>query len=127
VHELEAAVARGYDGLRAASDAAWGTEWGACNVTIEGDDEADLALRYNLFQLLVAAPRHDERVSVPARALSGFGYRGHVFWDTDVFVLPFFTYTRPAIARNLLMYRYHTLPGARRKALENGYEGAMFA
>jgi trehalose/maltose hydrolase-like predicted phosphorylase len=127
VHELEAAVARGYDGLRAASDAAWGTEWGACNVTIEGDDEADLALRYNLFQLLVAAPRHDERVSVPARALSGFGYRGHVFWDTDVFVLPFFTYTRPAIARNLLMYRYHTLPGARRKAQENGYEGAMFA
>jgi len=124
---LEEAIARGYDDLRAANDAAWEPEWKACNVTIEGDDEADLALRYNLFHLLIAAPRHDERVSIPAKTLSGFGYRGHVFWDTDIFVAPFFTYTRPEIARNLLMYRYHTLPGARRKARDNGYEGAMFA
>jgi trehalose/maltose hydrolase-like predicted phosphorylase len=124
---LEAAVARGYDELRSANDVAWEAEWEACNVTIEGDDEADLALRYSLFQLLVAAPRHDERASIPAKSLSGFGYRGHVFWDTEIFILPFFTYTRPRIARNLLLYRYHTLPGARRKARENGYEGAMFA
>jgi len=124
---LEQAVARGYDELRAANDAAWEPEWEACNVTIEGDDEADLALRYNLFQLLIAAPRHDDRVSIPAKTLSGFGYRGHVFWDTDIFIVPFFAYTRPEIARNLLLYRYHTLPGARRKAQANGYEGAMFA
>ena len=125
--KLEEAIVRGYDELRAANETAWEREWEACNVTIEGDDEADLALRYSLFQLLIAAPRHDERVSVPAKTLSGFGYRGHVFWDTDIFIVPFFTYTRPKIARNLLLYRYHTLPGARRKAKANGYEGAMFA
>ncbi|MDY6875765.1 MAG: glycoside hydrolase family 65 protein [Chloroflexota bacterium] len=124
---LEKGIARGYDDLRVTSDAAWEPEWEACNVTIEGDDDADLALRYSLFQLLIAAPRHDKRVSIPAKTLSGFGYRGHVFWDTDIFIVPFFTYTRPEIARNLLLYRYHTLPGARRKAAENGYEGAMFA
>jgi len=124
---LEEAILRGYDDLRAANEAAWEPEWEACNVTIEGDDEADLALRYNLFQLLIAAPRHDERVSIPAKTLSGFGYRGHVFWDTDTFIIPFFACTRPGIARNLLLYRYHTLPGARRKARHNGYEGAMFA
>ncbi len=125
--KLEEAITRGYDDLRAANETAWEPEWEACNVTIEGDDEADLALRYNLFQLLIAAPRHDERVSIPAKTLSGFGYRGHVFWDTDIFIVPFFTYARPKIARNLLLYRYHTLPGARRKAKANGYEGAMFA
>jgi kojibiose phosphorylase len=66
-------------------------------------------------------------VSIAAKTLSGFGYRGHVFWDTEIFVLPFFIFTQPAIARNLLLYRYHTLPGARQKAAENGLEGAMFA
>ncbi len=124
---LERARGAGYDDLRAASDAAWAREWAECNIVIEGDDEADLAVRYNLFQLLAAAPRHDDRVSIPARTLSGFGYRGHVFWDTDMFILPFFIWTRPEIARNLLMYRYHTLPGARRKAQRAGYEGAMYA
>jgi len=125
--KLEQAIAHGYDDLRAANETAWEREWEACNVTIEGDDEADLALRYNLFQLLIAAPRHDDQVSIPAKTLSGFGYHGHVFWDTDIFVIPFFAYTRPEIARNLLLYRHHTLPGARRKAQANGYEGAMFA
>ncbi|MGD2178236.1 MAG: glycoside hydrolase family 65 protein [Anaerolineae bacterium] len=123
----QSAADRGYDDLRADSDAAWASEWESCNVTIEGDDEADRALRYGLFQLLIAAPRHDDRVSIPAKTLSGFGYRGHVFWDTEIFILPFFTFTQPRIARNLLMYRYHTLPGARRKAREYGYEGALFA
>ncbi len=124
---LHRAVEVGYEALRAASAAAWTQEWAECNIVIEGDDEADLAVRYNLFQLLAAAPRHDDRVSIPARTLSGFGYRGHVFWDTDTFILPFFIWTRPEIARHLLMYRYHTLPGARRKAQQAGYEGAMYA
>ncbi len=101
--------------------------WDGSDVIIEGDDAAQRAVRYNLFQLLIAAPWYDDRVSIPAKTLSGFGYRGHVFWDTDIFIVPFFAYTQPEIARNLLMYRYHTLPGARRKAQENGYEGAQYA
>ena len=124
---LNEALSQGYPALREANSAAWARDWERCNLTIEGDDEADLALRYSLFQLLIAAPRQDDRVSIAAKSLSGFGYRGHAFWDTEIFVLPFFTYTLPEIARNLLMYRYHTLPGARRKAKGSGYEGAMFA
>jgi beta-phosphoglucomutase len=125
--KLVEGVALGYEALFKANQQAWEQEWQRCNIIIEGDDQADLALRYSLFQLLIAAPRHDERVSIAAKTLSGFGYRGHVFWDTEIFVLPFFIYTSPHIARNLLMYRYHTLPGARRKAQTSGYEGAMFA
>ena len=83
-------------------------------------------MRFNIFQLLSAAPRHDERVNIGAKTLSGYGYRGHSFWDTEIFMLPFFTYTRPEIARNLLSYRYHGLAGARRKAMENRFCGAQY-
>ncbi len=116
-----------YVTLRAAHEAAWAAVWEDSDVIIEGDPAAQLAVRHSLFQILAAVPRHDDRVSVSAKTLSGFGYRGHVFWDTEIFLLPFLTYTQPALARNLLTYRYHTLPGARRKAQANGYEGAMIA
>ncbi|MCD4737818.1 MAG: glycoside hydrolase family 65 protein [Anaerolineae bacterium] len=125
--KLAEASAQGYMALRAANDAAWEREWGRCNILIEGDDEADQALRYSLFQLLIAAPRHDDRVSIAAKTLSGLGYHGHVFWDTEIFMLPFFIYTQPELARNMLLYRYHTLPGARRVAAAQGYAGALFA
>ena len=121
------AVLPGYVALRTAHAVAWDEVWQASDVVIEGDDIAQRAVRYNLFQVLIAAPRHDDRVSIPAKTLSGFGYRGHVFWDTDIFIVPFLTFTQPGLARNLLTYRYHTLPGAHRKAREAGYEGAMFA
>ncbi len=109
-----------------AHTAAWKAEWDCCDVQIDGDLEAQLALRFNLFQLLAAAPRHDERASIGAKTLSGYGYRGHAFWDTEIFMLPFFTYTRPEIARNLLSYRWHNLPGARAKATANGFKGAQY-
>ncbi len=124
---LGKAAAQGYEALRASSDAAWAETWDACDITIEGDDEADRAVRYNLFQLLIAAPRHDEHVSIGAKSLSGPGYHGHVFWDTEIFMLPFFTYTQPDLARNMLLYRYHTLPGARRVAEDMGCNGARYA
>ncbi len=116
-----------YHNLLSAHETAWAEAWQGSDVVVEGDPQAQLAIRYNLFQVLAAAPRQDERVSIGAKTLSGFGYRGHVFWDTEIFIVPFFTFTRPALARNLLSYRYHTLPGARRKARKAGYEGAMFA
>lgn len=109
-----------------AHQAAWQTAWQQCDVEIEGDDEAQLAIRFNLFQLLIAAPANDERVNIGAKTLSGYGYRGHAFWDTEIFMLPFFTCTRPELARNLLSYRYHCLPGARRKASANGWRGAQY-
>jgi kojibiose phosphorylase len=115
-----------WESARQASEQAWAEEWKRSDVIIEGDDEAQLAIRFNLFQMLIAAPRHDERVNIGAKALSGFGYRGHAFWDTEIFMLPLFTYTAPHIARNLLNYRHRNLPGARRKAEANGFEGAQF-
>ncbi len=105
---------------------AWQAEWARSDVVIEGDEEAQISIRFNLFQLLIAAPRQDEQVNIGAKTLSGFGYRGHAFWDTETFILPLFIYTAPPIARNLLNYRYHLLPGARAKAQANGYEGAQF-
>ncbi len=126
-HKLQAMRRAGASELLAANVAAWRRFWQAGDVLVEGDDEAQTALRHALFQLRIAAPTHDERVSIGAKTLSGFGYRGHVFWDTEIFVLPYFSYTQPQLARNMLMYRYHTLPGARRKAAANGFRGAQFA
>jgi kojibiose phosphorylase len=126
--EAQAAVAAipGWDAALAASRAAWQAEWERTDVEIDGDDEAQLALRFNLYHMLIAAPRHDDRVNIGAKTLSGFGYRGHAFWDTEIFMLPLFTYTAPHIAKNLLNYRYRNLPGARAKAQANGFAGAQF-
>lgn len=115
-----------YDSLLLAQQAAWQQLWADCDIIIAGDDEAQLATRFNLFQLLIAAPQKDERVSIGAKTLSGLGYRGHVFWDTEIFILPFFIHTRPELARNMLLYRYHTLAGARQKAAHNGFMGAQY-
>lgn len=120
------AAERGFDALFTANSAAWAASWDRIDVEVDGDDEAQLALRFNIFQLLIAAPRHTENASIGAKTMSGYGYRGHVFWDTEIFILPLFIYTHPEIARNLLMYRYHNLTGARAKALANGFEGAQF-
>jgi kojibiose phosphorylase len=116
-----------YKTLKASHREAWSEIWHQSDIDIEGDSRAQLALRYNLFQLLICGSKTDDRVSIPAKTLSGFGYRGHVFWDTEIFILPFFTFTQPEIAQRLLSYRYHTLDGARRKALHYGYKGAMYA
>jgi beta-phosphoglucomutase len=129
---LEATLAKqaalsDYKTLRAEHIAAWAEIWSKSDIDIEGDSKAQLAIRYNLFQLLICGSKTDDRVSIPAKTLSGFGYRGHVFWDTEIFILPFFTFTQPDIAKRLLSYRYHTLDGARRKAQHYGYKGAMYA
>ena len=120
------AAAGGYAALRAANDATWAKVWRDMDVVIEGDIEAQLAMRFNIFQLVIAAPRWTERASIGAKTMSGFGYRHHVFWDTEIFILPMFSYAQPDLARHMLMYRYHNLPGARAKAKGNGYEGAQF-
>lgn len=116
----------GYAALLADAKAALAAFWAESDIIIEGDDAAQRAVRHGLFQLRIAAAQ-DERVSIAAKSLSGFGYRGHAFWDTETFILPFFTFTQPTLARKLLMYRWHTIEGARQKARENGYAGAQYA
>ncbi len=107
--------------------AAWQSRWDACDVAISGDPAAQRALRFAVYQLLSAANPQDERVSIGARALTGRAYKGHVFWDTEIFMLPFFTLTCPQAARALLMYRYNTLPAAQAKAARLGWRGALYA
>jgi kojibiose phosphorylase len=122
----QAAAERGYDALHADHCAAWAAYWHGSDVEIDGDEVAQKAVRFCTYHILIAAPRDDERVSIGAKTLSGPGYRGHVFWDTELFMVPMLTLTQPHLARNLLMYRYHNLQGARNKAAANGYKGAMF-
>ncbi len=105
----------------------WEQRWQTCDIQIEGDPLAQEALRFSIYQLLAIVPTHSEYASIPARGISGQMYKGAIFWDTEIFMLPFFTHAFPAIARNLLLYRYHTLDGARRKANELGYRGAFYA
>jgi kojibiose phosphorylase len=107
--------------------AAWGARWRDAAIELEGDDEAARVLHFAAYHLISAANPEDARTSVGARALTGESYLGHVFWDTEIFMLPFYTLTHPPSARALLMYRFHTLSGARENARRRGYRGALFA
>ncbi len=87
--------------------------------------EIQQAIRFNLFHILQASGRV-EGTGVPAKGLTGQAYEGHYFWDTEIYLLPFLTYTSPRIARNLLTFRYKMLPQARARARQLGHRGAMF-
>lgn len=105
---------------------AWKKSWEDHDIHIEHRPELLQAQRFNIYHLRITAD-HDRRVSVGARALTGRAYEGHVFWDTEIFMFPFYLYTEPEIAKSLLLYRYHTLDGARRRARLLGCEGACYA
>jgi len=115
----------GWGAMIARNAAAWQRVWADSDVRIDGDPAAQVALRYNLFQLLIAAPRVAD-ASIGAKTLSGLGYRHHVFWDTELFMLPMFSYQQPVLARNMLAYRWRRLAGARRKAAAAALPGARF-
>ena len=107
--------------------AAWLARWRDADVEIDGDLELQRAFRFALYHLISSADPDSDLASVGARGLSGPGYKGHAFWDTEVFILPFFIYTHPPTARSLLAYRYRTLDAARARAAALGYRGALFA
>jgi kojibiose phosphorylase len=105
--------------------AAWEKKWHQADVLIQGDEEAQKALRFNIYQLLINGP--PQPAGVGAKFLSSEGYLGHVFWDTEIFILPFYVYNFPDNARNMLLYRYLTIPGAMKNAEKMGYRGAKYA
>ncbi len=121
------AKARGFDDCLQAHRDAWERVWSRSEMNLRGDDEAALALHASQFYLNSIAPRHADRLSIPARGLSGQTYKGAIFWDSEMFFFPMFAHTQPEIARSLLRYRIDTLPGALRKAAEYGYRGAFYA
>jgi len=100
--------------------------WQFSDIRISGDSYAQKTLRFNIYHMLIAGNSYDNDVSIGARALTGEGYRGHVFWDTEIFLLPFYIYAFPEIAKNLLIYRYHRLHAAREIAKKKGFKGALF-
>lgn len=111
----------------AASTENWRQWWQKRRITVNGGDAHDQqALDYALYHLRIMTPAHDERSSIAAKGLTGEGYKGHVFWDTEVFLLPFHLFSDPTVARSLLRYRWHNLPGAQEKARRNGWQGALF-
>lgn len=120
------AGAGGFDEVYAASAEVWAQLWADSDCHIVGDDRAALAMRFSVYHLLIAANPEDPTVNIGAKSLSGEGYRGHVFWDTEVMMLPFFVFTQPETAKALCGYRHHTLPGARENSAENGTGGARF-
>lgn len=128
LQDLKTCADIGYASLFEVHRNAWQeTVWNTYNLNIESDLPFDeLALRFALYHLTIMTPAHDERMGIAAKGLSGEGYKGHSFWDTEIFILPFFIYSNPAVAKSLLMYRYHGLAGAQKKAKENGYQGAMY-
>ena len=101
-------------------------KWKYANVDVMGDEQADFELKYSIYHLLILEDEESLK-SIPARGLSGQVYKGAIFWDTEIFMLPFYTLTNPMFARNLIQYRINTLLGALAKAKELGYEGAFYA
>lgn len=124
---LDGARTKGWRRVVQEHEAAWADRWSCSDVRVQGDVAAQKALRFAVYHLNSAANPDDPRVSIGARALTGADYRGHVFWDTEIFLLPFYILTWPEAARSLLMYRFHTLDGARTKAADRGWRGAFYA
>ncbi|MDO9219208.1 MAG: beta-phosphoglucomutase family hydrolase, partial [Lacisediminimonas sp.] len=123
---LESLAWTDFDRLLAGHAQAWGDFWSRADIRVPGRPAIEQALRFGSYHLRLPAG-DDPRVSIGARTLTGRAYEGHVFWDAEIFMLPFFLHVEPAQARNLLLYRHHTLDGARRRAQAMGYRGACFA
>jgi alpha,alpha-trehalose phosphorylase len=122
---LTAAHASGFDWLLNAQRAYLDDFWRRADVELDGDDEVQQAVRFALFHVLQASARAERR-PIAAKGLTGTGYDGHAFWDTETFVLPVLTYTAPAAAADALRWRHMILPKAKRRAEQLGLAGAAF-
>ncbi|KUN23043.1 glycosyl hydrolase [Streptomyces corchorusii] len=122
---VAAAVSTGWDGLVAAQRVYLDRFWAGADVEVEGDAQIQQAVRFALFHVLQAAARGENR-AIPAKGLTGTGYDGHSFWDTESYVLPVLTFTAPEAVASALRWRHRTLPAARERARQLGLSGATF-
>ena len=122
---LAGAVHTGWEGLVQEQRDYLDRFWAGADIEIEGDAELQQAVRFALFHTLQAGAR-GERRPIPAKGLTGPGYDGHTFWDTEAFVLPLLTYTRPGAVADALRWRHQTLDLARERARSLGLRGAAF-
>ncbi|MDR6975860.1 alpha,alpha-trehalose phosphorylase [Streptomyces sp. 3330] len=127
--QVEAALAAaghsGWSGLLDDQRAYLDDFWSRADVEVDGDEEIQQAVRFALFHVLQAGARAEQR-AIPAKGLTGSGYDGHAFWDTETFVLPLLTYTAPGAVAEALRWRQKTLPAARERAVQLGLRGAAF-
>ncbi|UFR00607.1 family 65 glycosyl hydrolase [Streptomyces sp. Go40/10] len=122
---LAAAGHDGWQGLLDGQRSCLDDFWARADVEVEGDEEIQQAVRFALFHVLQAGSRAEQR-AIPAKGLTGSGYDGHAFWDTEMFVLPVLTHTAPAAVAEALRWRHHTLDEARERAVQLGLAGAAF-
>lgn len=122
---LTVARHEGFDGLLARQRAVLDEFWEGADVEVDGDPELQQAVRFALFQLLGATARAEGR-AIAGKALTGTGYEGHAFWDTETFVLQVMTMLRPEVVRHALAWRHATLPAARERARTLDLAGATF-
>ncbi|MDQ2820929.1 MAG: glycoside hydrolase family 65 protein [Pseudomonadota bacterium] len=123
---LRDAGAAGFDALCAAQAAYLADFWRHADVEIAGDDALQQGIRFNQFHLLQSVGR-DGRTNIAAKGVTGEGYEGHYFWDTEIYIFPFFLYSKPDVARKLLEYRYAGLPQARERARQMSHtQGALY-
>jgi kojibiose phosphorylase len=115
-----------YNSLLSRHMRVWDDLWRVAEVSIWGEPEVEKNFRFNIYHLLICAAENNGFSSIGARALSGEGYHGHIFWDAEIFLLPFYLFTLPQVARNMLLYRYKRLDAARAIARQHGFKGAMF-
>ncbi|MEI2394875.1 MULTISPECIES: beta-phosphoglucomutase [Paenibacillus] len=122
---LEMAGELGFTGLAGEQQEYLDTFWAHTDVEIKGDPALQQGIRFNAFQLLQSAGR-DGATNIGAKGLTGEGYEGHYFWDTEMYMLPFFTFTQPEVSRALLEFRYATLGKARERAAVMSQKGALY-
>lgn len=124
--QLDISINLGYDNIEKLQKEYMNSFWSKADIKIKGDDALQQGIRFNLFHIMQAAGR-DGRTGMGAKGLSGEGYEGHYFWDTEMYVIPVFVYTEPDIAKQLLTYRYDTLDDARDRAKVLGHQkGALY-
>jgi alpha,alpha-trehalose phosphorylase len=133
---IEELAARCRSTLDAAEEAGWEVSlaeqqawldrfWARTDIAVDGDDAVQQAIRWNLFQMAQASAQIGGR-GIAAKALTASGYDGHYFWDTEIYMVPLLAYTNPDAARDLLHFRYRTLPTARERAIEMSQRGALY-
>jgi len=124
--EIDDFIKSGFEAEIKDHTAVYARMWEEADIRIEGDFELNRAIRFNIFHLMSTGSESDDRINVGAKLLHGEEYGGHAFWDTELFMLPFFAHVFPRTAANLESYRYHLLDAARENAAKNGYKGAQY-
>jgi kojibiose phosphorylase len=124
---LSDARTQGFDDCLERSSKKWAAWWRDMDIQITGDDFAQTVIRFNQYHNIIATPTHADHLPLGARGLSCQAYQGAAFWDQEMFNMPTFLFTRPEVARNILVYRGRTIDGARKKARDLGYQGAFYA